>query len=101
MRFSAWNNLQALMREELRHLTTIQASDRVWQMAFAAALATALPLLVGAYFNRMNYGLVSSLGGLVFLYLPSTPLYHRMVLPVASACIARAFAIWLAAKSGA
>jgi hypothetical protein len=67
------------MREELRQLTIIQASDRVWQMPFAAALASGLPLLVGAYFNRMGYGLVSSLGGLVFLYLPSTPLYHRMV----------------------
>jgi hypothetical protein len=67
------------MRDELRQLTTIHASDRVWQMPFAAALATGLPLLAGAYFDRMDYGLVSSLGGLVFLYLPNTPLYHRMV----------------------
>lgn len=48
-------------------------------MPFAAALASGLPLLVGAYFGRMDYGLVSSLGGLVFLYLPETPLHHRMV----------------------
>jgi hypothetical protein len=27
----------------------------------------------------MDYGLISSLGGLVFLYLPDTPLHHRMV----------------------
>lgn len=82
---SGWSKLQALMREELRQLTTIHASDRVWQMPFAAALASGLPLLVGAYFNRMDYGLVSSLGGLVFLYLPSTPLYHRMVSVMACA----------------
>lgn len=82
---SAWSRLQMLMREELRHLTTIQASDRLWQMPFAAALASGLPLLVGAYFNRMDYGLVSSLGGLVFLYLPNTPLYHRMVSVMACA----------------
>lgn len=85
MRLSAWNTLRALLREEWRHLTTIQDSDRVWQMAFAAALATGLPLLVGAYFNRMDYGLVSSLGGLVFLYLPSTPMSHRMVMLMACA----------------
>lgn len=78
-RLNGWSKLQTLMRAELRQLATIQASDRVWQMPFAAALATGLPLLVGAYFDRMDYGLVSSLGGLVFLYLPSTPLYHRMV----------------------
>ncbi len=82
---SGWNKLQALMRAELRHLMTIHASDRVWQMPFAAALASGLPLLVGAYFNRMDYGLVSSLGGLVFLYLPGTPLHHRMVSVMACA----------------
>jgi hypothetical protein len=54
-------------------------------MPFAAALATGLPLLVGAYFDRLSYGLVSSLGGLVFLYLPDTPLYHRMVTLMACA----------------
>jgi hypothetical protein len=75
-----WNNLRALLREEWRGLTTIQASDRVWQMPFAAALASGLPLLIGAYFDRMSWGMVSSLGGLVFLYLPATPLYHRMVM---------------------
>ena len=71
--------LRAQAGIELDQLMTIQASDRVWEMPFAAALATGLPLLIGAYFDHLEYGLVSSLGGLVFLYLPSTPLYHRMV----------------------
>lgn len=79
VRLSGWSKLQALMRAELLHLTTINASDRLWQMPFAAALASGLPLLVGAYFDRMDYGLISSLGGLVFLYLPNTPMSHRMV----------------------
>jgi len=79
VRLSGWSKLQALMRAELLHLTTINASDRLWQMPFAAALASGLPLLFGAYFDRMDYGLISSLGGLVFLYLPNTPMSHRMV----------------------
>lgn len=33
----------------------------------------------------MGYGLVSSLGGLVFLYLPNTPLHYRMVYLMACA----------------
>ncbi|SNS99823.1 Fusaric acid resistance protein-like [Noviherbaspirillum humi] len=77
--------LQAMLREELRQLTLVQSSDRVWQMPFAAALASGFPLLVGAYFGRLDYGLISSLGGMVFLYLPGTPLYHRMILVMACA----------------
>lgn len=80
-----WAELKRLLRTELQHLLTIKASDRLWQMPFAAALATGLPLLVGAYFGHLGYGLVSSLGGLVFLYLPDTPLSHRMVTLMACA----------------
>jgi hypothetical protein len=29
---------------------------------------------VGAYFDHLEYGLISSLGGLAFLYLPNTAL---------------------------
>ena len=80
---STWNKLMALLRAEWRALTTLQATDRAWEMPVAAALAAGLPLLVGAWFDRMSWGMVSSLGGLVFLYLPPTPLYHRMVMLMA------------------
>ncbi|MCV2219913.1 FUSC family protein [Thauera sp. Sel9] len=75
---SALRRFEALIRNEWQQLTAITPSNRRWQMPFAAALATGLPLLVGAYFDRLEYGLISSLGGLVFLYLPNTPLSHRM-----------------------
>lgn len=78
------NKLQSLLLAELRHLATFHPSDRVWQMPFAAALASGLPLLIGAWFDRMAYGLASSLGGLVFLYLPATPLHHRMIAVMAA-----------------
>lgn len=80
-----WDKFQALMRREVQHLATINPSDRRWQMPFCAALACGLPLLVGVYFERMDYGLVSSLGGLVFLYSPNTALSPRMVALMASA----------------
>lgn len=82
---SRWAELKRLVREELQLLMTLKPSDRLWQMPFAAALATGLPLLIGAYFDHLDYGLVSSLGGLVFLYLPNTPLSHRMVTLMAGA----------------
>lgn len=71
--------LRELIRAEVRHLTTMNASDRLWQLPVAAALASGLPLLIAAYFDRLVFGLVGSLGGLVFLYLPGTPMHHRMV----------------------
>jgi len=77
--------LLARLRWELRQLAAVKPSDRPWQMPFAAALASGLPLLVGAWFERMDYGLISSLGGLVFLYLPRTPLHHRMAFLMACA----------------
>lgn len=77
--------LKRAMRAELRSLATVHRSDRPWQMPVAAALCTGLPLLLGAYFDRLNYGLVASLGGLVFLHLPETPLYHRMLTLMACA----------------
>lgn len=85
MHTSPWEKLKSLLRVEFQHLITVNPSDRMWQMPFAAALATGLPLLVGASFDHLEYGLVSSLGGLVFLYLPATPLYHRMVTLMACA----------------
>lgn len=80
-----WQKLKELIRTEWHYLTTINKTDRVWQMPVAAALASGLPLLIAAYFDHLNYGLVSSLGGMVFLYLPGTPMSHRMVLIMASA----------------
>jgi hypothetical protein len=74
-----WAQLKQLLRTEFAHLTTINATDRRWPMPFAAALSSGLPLLVGAGFGHMDYGLISSLGGLTFLYLLETPMYHRMV----------------------
>lgn len=76
---NGWNTLKTLARAEWQALATINPSNRLWQMPFAAALASGLPLLVGAFFGRMDYGLISSIGGLVFLYLPNTPMSHRMV----------------------
>lgn len=72
-------NIVKLMQTQWLHLTKLNRSDRPWEMPLAAALASGLPLCVGAWFGHLDYGMVSSLGGLVFLYLPSTPLYHRMI----------------------
>lgn len=81
----AWQRLMKVVETEWRHLTKVQASDRPWQMPFCAALATGLPLFIAAYFDRLDYGLIATLGGLVFLYTPDTPMHHRLVALMACA----------------
>ena len=71
--------LLSLFKGELDHLTTFQKVNRPWQMPLGAGLAAGVPLLVGAWFNRLDYGLIASLGGQTFLYTTNTPLPQRMV----------------------
>lgn len=82
---SALDRLWSLLRREWQQLLQFNRSDRRWQMPFCAALASGLPLMVGLYFDHLDYGLVSSLGGLVFIYTASTPLAHRMMMLMACA----------------
>ncbi|MCW0206158.1 MAG: FUSC family protein, partial [Achromobacter sp.] len=77
---SARERLRAVWRDLIR----VNASDRRWEMPLAAALSSGLPLMVGAYFGRMDYGLMSSLGGMVFLSLPNSSLQHRMMMLLAA-----------------
>ncbi|MBN3860598.1 FUSC family protein [Neisseriaceae bacterium PsAf] len=69
-----------ILRNELKQFFSVKKSDRRWELPFAAALASGMPMLIGVYFNHIEYGLISTLGGMTFLYTPNTtPLYHRMI----------------------
>ncbi len=70
--------LKQFLATEWRQLASINRSDRPWEMPVAAALASGLPIFVGAAWGELALGLVGSLGGLAFLYLPATRLSHRM-----------------------
>jgi uncharacterized membrane protein YccC len=73
-----WARTRAFVAREVRELARINASSRPWEMPLAAAAASGLPMLIGAAYGDLGHGLVASLGGLVFLYLPGTALSHRM-----------------------
>ena len=74
----------ALVRQ-LRQLWTFNSSERPWEMPLAAAVACGLPVIIGAWHGQMAAGLAGSLGGLVFLYLPSTHLSDRIATLMACA----------------
>lgn len=83
---SAWlARARSAVAGEWHHLTRVNSSARRWPMPLAAALSSGLPLLVGAATGHVAAGLAGSLGGLVFLYLPETPLRDRMVVLMACA----------------
>jgi uncharacterized membrane protein YccC len=63
---------------ELRDLFTLKPSERLWHIPLLASVATAVPLLVGVYFDNLDYGKLACLGGLVMLYIPKAGLAERM-----------------------
>ncbi|WP_104722309.1 FUSC family protein [Helicobacter mesocricetorum] len=63
-------------------------SDRLWQMPFFAGLGIAMILFVAAFLGRSDLGLIAIIGANIFLYVPDTPLYHKMIL-----CMACSFGI--------
>jgi hypothetical protein len=73
-----WRRWSTLAADEVRQLARVNRSDRPWEMPFAAALAVGLPIFIGAAYGELGLGLVASIGGLSFLYLPPTSLSHRM-----------------------
>jgi hypothetical protein len=71
-------NLRQRLAHEWRLLAHVNSSDRPWEMPVAAALANGLPIFVGVALGEIGRGLAASLGGLVFLYLPTTRMSHRL-----------------------
>ncbi len=66
--------MRQFLFDEWRALASLNRSDRPWEMPAAAALASGLPIFIGAAFGELGLGLAASLGGLVFLHLPATRL---------------------------
>ncbi|MDB5896840.1 MAG: hypothetical protein JWP41_442 [Ramlibacter sp.] len=77
--------LRDTLVRQLRLLSTFKSSERPWGMPLAAALASGVPVIIGAWFDQMAAGLAGSIGGLVFLYLPTTRLAQRMAVLMACA----------------
>ena len=70
----------ALLKRELALIFEWNKSDRLWQMPFFAALSVGIVLFIGSVMNRPNLALVSMVGTMVFLYVPDTPIFHKMIL---------------------
>lgn len=67
-----------MLKQHFKEVAKLNSSEQVWQMPFFAALGVGIVLGLSVFFGKLNYGLIAMIGALSFLYVPNTPLYHRM-----------------------
>ncbi|HSD14351.1 MAG TPA: FUSC family protein [Flavobacterium sp.] len=67
------------LQSKIVSLFQYKKSERTWHIPFLASLCVGIPLFIGCYFDKPTNGITASIGGLVFLYLPSSSLARRMV----------------------
>ncbi|WP_242916415.1 FUSC family protein [Pontibacter liquoris] len=72
-------NNDRIAKELKFYLFELRKTERLWHIPVLASLCVGVPLLIGYYFDRLNYGILASTGGLVILYLPTTTLANRMI----------------------
>lgn len=73
------SRFSTIVRRDISQFFRLKESDRPWHIALIAAISTGLSLASGYYMGRMEYGTLACMGCLVILYLPNTPLAHRMM----------------------
>lgn len=73
------NKISNLIIREVKSLFELKETERLWHIPMLATLCVGVPLLTGFYFNKLDYGILSSIGGLVILYLPLTSVANRMI----------------------
>jgi uncharacterized membrane protein YccC len=73
------DNLKILLAGEVKALFELKKTERLWHIPVLASLCVGIPLLVGYYFNRLDYGILACIAGLVILYMPTTTVARRMI----------------------
>ena len=76
-------NIIKTISYEINKILEINKDDSNWHLAFFTGFCMSAPLLVGAFLNNMHLAVISSMGTMLFLYTPKTPLYHRMIVLMA------------------
>lgn len=77
--FQMNNNFKRLLIREVKSLFELKETERLWHIPILASLCVGLPLLIGYSLDKLDYGLLSCMAGLVILYLPTTTVARRMI----------------------
>jgi hypothetical protein len=63
----------------LDQFLAFRKTDRPWHLPILAGLFVRIPILIGYYTNHLQSGKLTSLAGLVILYIQSSNLANRMI----------------------
>lgn len=80
------SSLGALIRREAAEYFTPNKSDRPWQLPLAIAIASGLPVMIGAWLGNIGAGTLASIGAMTIVYLPRTRLDQRMLAVMSASC---------------
>lgn len=72
-------DFKSLFLKELKSFFELKKTERLWHIPVLASLCVGIPLLIGYFTNRLEYGLLASTSGLVILHLPTTTVARRMI----------------------
>lgn len=67
-----------IARREAEQYFKHTPSDRPWELPFAIALASGLPMMAGALLGDIRAGSLASIGAMTIIYMPRTKLDLRM-----------------------
>lgn len=73
------DRIKTIVKEEFYLFFQLKKTERLWHIPLLASLCTGIPLLLGYFGGRLDYGVLACIGGLVILYMPSTNMEHRML----------------------
>ena len=73
------DNLKTVLATEVKALFELKKTERLWHFPVLASLCIGIPLLVGYYFEHLDYGILACIAGLVILYMPTTSVADRMI----------------------
>lgn len=72
-------HLFSFIKDEIINIFKSQKSTATLAIPTATTICIGTPLLLGAYFEHINYALLASLGSMIFLHTPNTNLMNKMV----------------------
>ena len=78
-----FNKVKYYLSLQIKSLFELKQTERLWHIPLLASLCVGVPLFIGFFLNKMDYGILSCTAGLVILYLPSSTVAHRMITLVA------------------
>ncbi|MET0298532.1 MAG: FUSC family protein, partial [Flavitalea sp.] len=73
------------LKQEVQEFFRLGKTERLWHIPVLAAIGVGSPLLTGYFLGRLDFGILSCIGGLVILYLPSGGLEKRITTLMACA----------------